>query len=56
VAIATAAPVPATRGVHRPLLITGALLAAVLASLGWYLHRPLRPPPPVNVVIADDVD
>ncbi len=48
VSIAAAAPVPdtripGTRSARWPWLLAGALLAAVLASLVWYLRRPLPP-------------
>ena len=41
VAIKAAAPVPDTRGARWSWLLAGALLATVLASLVWYLRRPL---------------
>ena len=43
VPIAAAAAVPAPSAFRWPWLLTGALLAAVLASLVWYLRRPLPP-------------
>lgn len=39
--IPLAAPVPVTRGARWPWLLAGALLAAGLACLVWYLRRPL---------------
>ncbi len=41
VAIAAAAPANDTRGARWPWLLAGVLVAAGLACLAWYLHRPL---------------